>query len=841
MESASTFGQWLKQRRHELDLTQDTIAEALGCSSDTIRKIESGQRRPSRQIAELLANILQIDPQERSTFVLWARGMATPSPAPGTRVPSTTPSDARPAVPYPTSDSSLSLPVLPTPLIGREHDLAALKALMWRSTTRLVTLLGPPGIGKTNLSIALASALQADFKDGLTYVPLSPISDSALVIPTLAEAVGVSETSSRPLVEGLQDALREKQMLLILDNFEQVVPAASALSDLLAVAPQLKILVTSRSPLHLRGEKLVEIPPLKVPNLQHLPPLEELAQIGSVALFVERVQAVHGDFELTPENAPLVAAICARLDGLPLAIELAAARTRVLSLSALLSRLEHQLAILTGGPRDAPLHQRALRDALESSYKLLSADQQKLFRHLGIFDGPFTLEAAERVAGATLDGLEAILDQSLLRLQERPVAELNVTGHNGDTEPRFAMLVPVREYAVEQLDAAGEDYQVSLNHAHYFLDLALAGEVEMKGPTQKKWLDRIESAYSDIRSTLNWTLKHDQSEIALRMVAILRLFWLNRGYRQEGLRWMEQALAQGKDAPAEARAEGLNAIGVLANRQGLRAEAVRYLMEAVALSKELGNKPLIANTLLSLGLVLTVTGDYARAAPYLDESEAVSREIGDSILIAKALSGRARIISRMGDHTQAMQLYEEALAIRRQLGALVEIAVILQNLGSMALRQQDYPRAIAYAEECAAIATEVGSNELLIYSLGLAANASSELGKYEVAAANFGKVLSIVVEMGMVDMIAYVFEEIARIALRTDQAGKAARLFGAAEALRESAGIQVDAPNRADIISNIETLKGALSEPEFNAAWTIGRAMSLPDAASFAKAISPNK
>ncbi len=418
METTLPFGQWLKQRRQQLDLTQEAVAEATKCSPDTIRKIEAGLRRPSRQIAELLANFLDVEPLDVPAFVLWARGVAHPGHASmlATQGPSAAPANTASSQPTRTPGgrgiSSTSLPLLPTPLVGRERELASIKELVWRSTTRLLTLLGSPGIGKTSLGIALASALQADFKDGLLYVSLGPLSDPSLVAATLAEALGVREAPTRTLLDSLQDVLRDKQMLLILDNFEQVVSAAPLLTDLLAAAPQLKVIITSRSPLHLRGEKLVEVRPLDIPDPKHIPPVEELEQISSVALFVERVRDVNSDFALTPENAPVVAAICSRLDGLPLAIELAAARTRLLSLSALLSRLERQLTVLAGGPRDAPLHHQTLRGALEFSYRLLGTGEQRLFRRLGIFPGPFTLEAAEEVAGATLDQLEAILDQS---------------------------------------------------------------------------------------------------------------------------------------------------------------------------------------------------------------------------------------------------------------------------------------------------------------------------------------------------------------------------------------------------------------------------------------------
>jgi predicted ATPase/transcriptional regulator with XRE-family HTH domain len=846
METTSPFGPWLKQRRQQLDLTQEAVAEATGCSLDTIRKIEAGRRRPSRQIAELLAEFLHVAPSDVPAFVLWARGMADSDPFSSfttQRSPAAS-ADARSSQPAPAFGDrrlpSSSLPLLPTQLIGRERELVSIKELLWRSTTRLLTLLGPPGIGKTSLGIALASALQADFKDGLLFVSLGPVSDPSLVAATLAEALGVRETDARSLLHSLQDALRDKQMFLILDNFEHVISAAPLIADLLAAAPQLKVIITSRSPLHLRGEKLVEVRPLDMPDPGHIPSSKELEQISSVALFVERVRDVKSDFALTPENAPVVAAICSRLDGLPLAIELAAARTRLLSLHALLSRLDRQLTVLAGGPRDAPVHHKALRDALESSYRLLEGGEQRLFRRLGIFPGPFTLEAAEGVAGATLDQMEAILDQSLLRSQMsvdgQPITDNSSQAHLLTTDNWYVMLMPVREFALEQLDAAGERHDIALRHARYFLDMALAMESEYRGPSQKLWLDRIEGAYNDIRAALDWTLKNEQVEITLRLGEVMRHFWLNRGHRQEGLAWLEQALAKGDGAPADARAAGLLALGTLSYRHGEHDTAERYFSSAVVLSREAGERLLVTHSLLGLGQTLTDLGKYERAIQAFEETISISEELDDKVNLAKALGGLGRIMSRQGDFAQAIAWQEKALAIRRQLGIPIDIAQNLQNLGSQALKQGDYRRAIVYAEESVAIDSETGNMDNLTYALGLAGKAALGLGDFERAATNFGRCLSVFTELGSITMVAFVFEEIARVDIRLGQPAKAARLFGVAEALRESVGAAVDLPDRAERDATIASLRQALSEHQFNAAWLVGRAMPLEEAISYTKA-----
>ena len=620
------------------------------------------------------------------------------------------------------------------------------------------------------------------------------------------------------------------------------MPAAPLLTRLLTVAPQLKILVTSRSALHLRGEKLVEVPPLEMPDLDHLPPLETLTQISSVALFVERVRDVRGDFELTPENAPVAAAICARLDGLPLAIELAAAKTRILSLPALFSRMERQLALLTGGPRDAPLHQQTLRGSLESSYTLLGPDEQRLFRRLGIFAGSFTFEGAEGVAEATLDNLEAILDQSLLHLLRPPRTDEieqdgEVTG-GGEADARFAMLTPVREFAVEQLDAAQERADVALKHARYFLHLSLDAEPELNGPNQKLWLDRLDAVYNDIRAALDWSLKNEQSEIALRLAAAMLNFWVPKGYRQEGRRWLEQALAQGEDASATARIASLHALGILLHRQGERGEAERYLLEAVALGREVGERSLMIKSLPHLSRVLAEVGEYERATECVQESLEISRGLGDRFAVARALHGLASLAYRQDDFSQALIWYDEALAVRRQLGIPVEIAVNLQNLAVVALKQGDYQRAITYGEEGTAINAEVGNKEAMAYSLGVVGKAALKLGDYERAAANLTKTLSLFVELGgATGMVAFALEEIGRVAICTGEAAKAARLFGAAEHLREFSGAAISPNDRTEYDESVAAMRQALGEARFAAAWAVGRSMSLEEAVSYVSAL----
>ena len=481
MSDIISLGLWIKRRRKALDLTQDALAALVGCSKDLIAKIEGDARRPSREIAALLATHLQLADDERVRFIQVARAelgvdrLARPaqSVARGAFVPAQAVSSAADTPGEHCTRRPTKLPTPPTVLIGRAHEIAQICALLRTPAARLVTLSGPGGIGKTRLGLQVAAELFDDFPDGVYFVDLAPIRESALVISAIAQTLGMRQTGGQPLVSQLKQFLGNKRMLLMLDNFEQVLDAAPLLAELLAAVPQLKLLVTSREVLHLRGEKEVEVPPLALPDRAQLPPLEVLSQYAAVALFTERSFDVRADFQLTNANAAAVAEICVRLDGLPLAIELAAARSKLFAPEALLARLNSRLALLSGGARDLPERQQTMRTTIAWSYDLLTEAEQTLFRRLGVFVGGCTLEAAEgvlRTEGpglsedtidsvlnpqpSVLDGLGALVDKSLLR---------QVAGPGGD--PRFVILETIREYALERLEASGEAERLRQQHA----------------------------------------------------------------------------------------------------------------------------------------------------------------------------------------------------------------------------------------------------------------------------------------------------------------------------------------------------------------------------------------
>jgi predicted ATPase/class 3 adenylate cyclase len=457
-----------------------------------------------------------------------------------------------------------NLPLQPTPLVGREKEVSEVCDLLRGEATRLLTLTGPGGTGKTRLALQAAADLLEDFSDGAFLAQLATLTEAELFFSAVAETLGVKETGDQPLKEILKDYLHERRLLLVLDNFEQVLGAAPTVTELLTAAPGLKVLATSRTPLRLYGEKEYAVPPLSVPDVRHLPDLKTLSQYEAVRLFIERAKSAKVDFEVTDESAPAVAEICVRLDGLPLAIELAAARIKMLPPKAMLKRLGSRLKLLTGGARDLPERQRTLRATIEWSHALLDEGERVLFGRLAVFSGGRTLEAIEAICDAerdlpveAFDGVSSLLDKSLLRQEEGP---------NG--EPRFVMLETVHEFAREKLQESKEAEEIKRVHAQYFLTLAEQAFPELRGPDQLEWLERLEAEHDNMRAALSWALEHKQVELALRLGSALWWFWWMRGHNSEGRRWLEQALAMDGRGSPEVRAIALAGAGALASEQG---------------------------------------------------------------------------------------------------------------------------------------------------------------------------------------------------------------------------------------------------------------------------------
>jgi len=588
-----------------------------------------------------------------------------------------------------------NLPIQPTSLIGREKEVAAVQHLLRREDVRLLTLTGPGGTGKTRLGLQVAAELSERFLDGVFFVNLAPISDPALVVPTIAQILEVKETVEQSLLELLKTSLRERQLLLLLDNFEQVVSAASDVADLLAACPKLKVIATSRAVLHVRGEQEFAVPPLAVPDPNHLPDLVALSQYEAVALFISRAQAVKPDFQVTNANAPAVAEICVRLDGLPLAIELAAARIKLLPPQALLARLERRLAVLTSGARDVPVRQQTLRNTIEWSYHLLDAAEQRLFRRLSVFVGGCQLSAVEAVCSALGDGdgavpvldvVASLIDKSLLQQVEQ-------VGEEGK-EPRLRLLETIREYGLECLAASGEMEVTRQAHAAYYLWLAEEGEPELLGPQQAVWLQRLEGEHDNLRAALRWSLEQGETgqsqEMALRLSAALWWFWLVRGHRSEGRAFLEQALAASEGVVASVRAKVLIVASQFALNQGDMDRAKALAEESLALSRQLRYTWGIGYSFNLLGEFASMRGNFAAARLLNEEALVLQRETGDQEQVTYSLAGLGDLASLQGEYTRGRTLLEESLAIHRELGNTRGIADLLLRLVRCSL----FPRAI---------------------------------------------------------------------------------------------------------------------------------------------------
>jgi predicted ATPase/class 3 adenylate cyclase len=566
-----------------------------------------------------------------------------------------------------------NLPQRLTTFVGREEEVAEVRALV--RNYRLVTLTGPGGTGKTRVALRAAEAALADFGDGVFFVDLSSLSDPALVSSAVAQVLGLQEQVPKPLGETVTDHLAERELLLVLDNFEQVADAAPAIGEWLAATRRLSVLVTSRVPLHLDGEREYAVPPLELPDPRHLPDLRRLSQYEAVALFIDRARAVRHDFSVTNENAPAVAEICVRLDGLPLAIELAASRVKLLPPQAILSRLGQRLPLLAGGAHNLPERQRTLRGAIDWSHELLDEPERALFARLSVFSGGATIESAEAVCNPnaevgieTLDGLASLVDKSLVRETE-----------TADGDPRFGMLETIREYGRERLRERRDAEETARRHAEHFLALAEEAEPHFLGTEAAAWLDRWEREHDNVRAALGWTIERGESELSLRLAAALWRFWHLRGHLSEGRKWLEDALRTGGGRTA-ARAKAHIAAGGLAYWQSDKQATARHYEESLALYRELGDRGGQQEALFNLGFVPALAGDLRRAQELFEESLAIARELGDRQGVLQARSALAFSHFLAGNQAKAIGLLEEAVELARELGNLYWLADGLAGL-----------------------------------------------------------------------------------------------------------------------------------------------------------------
>ncbi len=700
----ASFGTWLKQRRKTLDLTQDEFAHQVGCAAITIRKIESNTLKPSAQIAERLAQCCHIPDSEREAFVRFARSEETAAHIWVDRAPGSA------AIRFEIDRPHNNLTSLPNGLIGREHDVATLLQRLSNEATRLLTLVGSPGVGKTRLALEVASLAIARFRDGVFVVQLSPVHQPDHALLAIAQTIGIKETGMRLIQEELKAYLYDKELLLVLDNLEQVLDVAPAIDLLLQTCFGLKVLATSREGLHLRRERRYVVAPLSLPAAnEHT--VATLLQIPSVALFIERAQAVNSQFELTPANAADIAAVCVQLDGLPLSIELIAARSLLLSPKAMLKQLSSPLHVLTSRSSDHPQRHRTVRDAIAWSVDLLDPAERDLFTYLGVFPQSYSLTAAETICAELLltplmlDSISALVDKSLL------VAVADPSG-----EPRFTMLQVLREYASEMLSHHPQQLAIHQQHAAYYLNLARTIYDQLSTGQQQALFDQLEQETYNLRAAWEWLLAHQQVGDAMLLVVYLSDYWFTRGFSSEGRRWIEQTLVAAEQAATPIGTacwiDTLNAAGFLAYHQSDYHDSIRYFSRSKTLIVP-GSDPVVeARVDNNLGLIAQWQGDYPQAEALLLQSLSLWDSAAFNYGVANAKGNLGAFYLEIGELAKAEQWLHDSLALWSQLG-------MERGISSVALQRSKLALLRGNAEL---------AQQLLTQSLEMAQQVNSKIG-----------------------------------------------------------------------------------------------------------------
>jgi predicted ATPase/DNA-binding CsgD family transcriptional regulator len=729
-----------------------------------------------------------------------------------------------------------NLPAQRTSFVGREQELVEVKRML--AMTRLLTLTGAGGSGKTRLALEVARDLVGVYRDGVWLVELAPLSEGGLVPQAIATTLGVPERSDQPLTEAIVDAIRGREMLLILDNCEHLVGSVTRLIDvLLDSCPRLRVLATSREALDVDGEVRWLVPSLSVPGPQYAPTMEELESSESARLFAERARRRDRAFSLTPRHVRSVAEICRRLDGIPLAIEMAAARVGTLSVEHIAERLENSLQLLTMGGRTAMPRHQTLRGTLDWSYELLSDPERGLLARLSVFAGGWTLEAAETVGGGAedvVDLLSRLVDKSLV-----------VTERAGDSV-RYGMLEPIRQYAREMLEHEGLSDAVRRRHVEFYLALAEEAEPELLGANQAEWFERLEAELDNLRAALAWAPEQGRTELALRMGAALWAFWVRRAYYGEGRRWLETALAKGSGAPVLVRAKASHVAGFLAAGQYVLRESQIHLGEALTLYRRSGSSEGVAIALGALGMLAEYRGDYERAKELYDQGFDRFRQLGDprefsaplrSLAAWQLVSlywGLAEVPWDDSDPAQALALGEKALRLNREMGDQAGVADSLYRLGKLAFSEGDGERALALCEESLTLAREVYLG-LVPHILGLLGEIAWERGDHERAMASFKEALTIHHEAGIGPTS--VLPRMVRLAAAMGDDVRAARLWGAGETALRIIGTTLT-PAELDLYKpSLDAARSRLGDAAWEEALAEGKAMGLDEAVEYALSV----
>ena len=811
--AAGSFAELLKEHRAAAGLTQEELAERAQLSARTISDLERGvKQRPYSHTVQRLVTALGLGEEAAGRFRAASRQgepaseQAQESTRPGYQWRSLTPQ--------------------PTPFIGRRMEVETVKELLGRREVRLLTLTGPAGVGKTRLALRVAEEAADGFPDGASFAALAPLTDPALVPSSIAASLGIMDASDQPVTESLVAHLREKQPILVLDNFEHLLPAATILSSILTRCPRLKVLVTSRAVLHLAAEHEYAVPLLPVPTPGHLPDLNALSRYDAIRLFLQRAQAVKPDFHLNEQNAASIAAICSRLDGLPLAIELAAARVRLFPPQIVLDQLSHRLRFLTGGPVDVPAKHQTLRGAIEWSYSLLEPEQQALFARLSVFAGDWTFEAAEAVcnpdgASDVLAEMTALLEQSLI-LQE------------GGAEPRFRMLQTLRDFAAERLHECGEERRYRAAHARYYIQLAEAADPELKGPRQAEWLARLETELPNIRVARAELRNHGSAEHELRLALGLYRFWGWQGYWSEARGWLEEALARDEEVESRVRGTALLVLGSLIEWQGGHEAAISRLHEALAILESIGDTAARIGVLNMLGNVRASQGKHREAISWYEQTAALSAEVGNELGSAMALHNAGMVAFDLGDAATALKQVTESGTVYRKLGDTCNVVLGLGVQGMALVALGDLTMAQARFDEGLNLAREVGDKSgtnTSLWGLGMVA---VEQGSLDQARQLLREPLIACWELGNKEFTLYILGTWAKLILAEGSSQRVGTLLAAIAALRQSFGMPMVPREQVEHDHLVELAQAGCGQDAWSQAWEEGRAMSLDEAVKFA-------
>jgi predicted ATPase/transcriptional regulator with XRE-family HTH domain len=779
MNSERSFGGWLRQRRRVLDLTQEELAHQVGCSAITLRKLEAELRRPSEQIAARLADILGIALTERAAFVRFAQGD-----------PFSAPRSARAEQPDAGPTDNLPHPL--TSFIGREQQKSEVRSrLSPPAGARLLTLWGVGGSGKTRLAIQVASDLGPQYADGVRWVELAPLADPALVPQAFIGALGVRPAWRKSEFESLAGFLKPRELLLVVDNCEHLLGACAQLVDsLLARCPRLTVLATSREPLHLNGESVFSVPPLATPTLAELSPARVALEYDSVALFVERARATRRDLVWDDQAALAVVQICSRLDGIPLALELAAARCSTLSVYEIAALLDDRFGLLTHGSRMAMPRQQTLRGALDWSYDLLAEAEQTLLARLSVFAGGFTWPAVQAVCLGTGAEALAVLEH-LSPLVEKSLVVSEAHG----TETRYHLLETIRTYALEKLSALGQADAAQSRHFDYCLGLARQANAAWATPQERASLDRLQQEHDNLRAAFAWAMERGQLEAALELTISLSPFWHHRHNTREGSQWFHRVLASGP-LPALPRGRALAISGQTAINLGQPEQAAGLLNEALALAMSVGDMPTRGVTLTGLGMLALFEGNYVQAVAHLQEAVVVRTAAGDSWQVGIAQLWLAEALWRHGQTQAAWALWEQTLRYFQGRGGQVHIGWALGSMGHAAFLERRLERALEHTLASLTIKRAIDDQDGTAGSLNT----------------------------------------LAGIAALNGQLVRAACLWGAASNLREINGLRSSPSIEGDFAALMAETRAALGDRSFESAWHEGRALQFESAIDYALA-----